>query len=74
MNNETIREKIKNNDFVDIENWDTSGVTNMCQLFYKKTTFNKGLCFSEHPRHVVNFTGVPFANVLVERLVECKHV
>jgi hypothetical protein len=34
----------------------------------------KGLCFSEHPRHILNFTGVPFANVLVERLVECKHV
>jgi hypothetical protein len=30
MNNETIREKIKNNDFSDIENWDTSGVTSMC--------------------------------------------
>jgi surface protein len=23
-----------------IENWDTSGVTSMCQLFYKNTTFN----------------------------------
>jgi protein-disulfide isomerase-like protein with CxxC motif len=29
---------------------------------------------NEHPRHILNFTGVPFANVLVERLVECKHV
>jgi MoxR-like ATPase len=43
MNNETIREKIKNNDFADIENWDTSGVTSMCQLFYKKTTFNEDI-------------------------------
>jgi hypothetical protein len=41
MNNETIRERIKNNDFADIENWDTSGVTSMCQLFYKKTTIKK---------------------------------
>jgi hypothetical protein len=34
----------------------------------------KGLCFSKHPRHIIYFTSVPFANVLVERLVECKHV
>jgi hypothetical protein len=32
----------------------------------------KGLCFSEHPRHIIYFTGIPFANVLVERLVEVQ--
>jgi hypothetical protein len=57
VNNETIREKIKNNDFVDIKNWDTSGVTNMCQLFYKNTTFNGDIskCFN-----------IPFVKVLVK--------
>ena len=33
LNNDTIREKIRNKDFDNIENWDVSGVTDMSGLF-----------------------------------------
>ena len=34
MNNETLRERIKQGDFKDIENWDVSNVTDMNGLFF----------------------------------------
>ena len=34
LNNKTIWEKIKNEDFDDIENWDVSDVTDISELFY----------------------------------------
>jgi hypothetical protein len=73
----------------DLNEWDIRKVTNMSEMFYHASNFNiennitnipvadilvKGLCFSEHPRHIIYFTGIPFAYVLVKRLVECKHV
>jgi hypothetical protein len=44
----------------DLNEWDIRKVTNMSEMFYHASNFN--------------ITGIPFANVLVERLVECKHV
>jgi hypothetical protein len=34
MNNETLRERLKQGDFKDISNWDVSNVTNMNGLFF----------------------------------------
>jgi hypothetical protein len=34
LNNETLRKRVKEGDFKDIENWDISNVTNMNGLFF----------------------------------------
>jgi hypothetical protein len=34
MNNETLRKRVKEGDFKDIENWDVSNVTDMNGLFF----------------------------------------
>ena len=43
LTNKTIREKIIDNDFDDIENWDVSNVTNMSKLFIGNYIFNRDI-------------------------------
>jgi hypothetical protein len=45
MNNETLRKRIKQGDFKDIENWDVSNATNMNGLFFDEclSTFNEDI-------------------------------
>jgi surface protein len=56
----------------DLNKWDIKKVTNMSEMFYHASNFN--IENISKWNHIIYFTSVPFANVLVERLVECKHV
>ena len=40
LNNESIREKIKNKDFENIKDWDVINVTDVSNLFYNMINFN----------------------------------
>jgi surface protein len=43
MNNETLRKRIKQGDFKDIENWDVSNVTDMSHMFALCKSFNRDI-------------------------------
>jgi hypothetical protein len=64
----------------DLNEWDIKKVTNMSEMFYHASNFNIENISKWNTSaigtsyHILNFTGIPFANVLVERFIECKHV
>ena len=43
LNNVTIRQLVNSGNFEGIENWDTTGVTDMRALFLNQTTFNRNI-------------------------------